>query len=144
MSDRPAPDRKRGPTRPLSERAARFAARMAMTDRRARFARRLEQVTAERRSRVRRRRLARALSRLFLAAVVLTAGGLLAGWAGTVLGAGLLLVSAVGVVVAGRLARRRGATAWDWQVQEYRLLGNPSEDVRRRDPPKGPGTIGDG
>lgn len=144
MDERPEPDRRRGPPRPLSQRASRYAEQMAATDRGERFSRRLERVSAIHRSRHRRRGLTEALSWTLLAALVVGAGAWLGGGVGLLVGGGLLLLSVVTIQVARRLARRRGATAWDWQLQRHRLLGNPSEEVRRRDPPKGPGIIGRG
>jgi hypothetical protein len=54
---RPPPDRRAGPTRALSERAARFVGRASAIDRRARYERRRREVTEQRRTR-RRRQLA--------------------------------------------------------------------------------------
>jgi hypothetical protein len=48
--------------------------------------------------------------------------------------AGLALALAAGIV-AGIVARRRGAEAWDWHHQRYVLLGNPAREVRDADRP---------
>lgn len=35
-----------------------------------------------------------------------------------------------------RIAARRGASAWDWQVGRHRLFGDPSRMVQERDDPR--------
>lgn len=132
-------DRMRGRSRPLSDRAAGYAARAMHVDRAGRFRRRREEVAALRR----RRRL---LGRLgWLSVVVGTTvagalvgeiadgfaavGGALVGAGAGGLGVGLYLLMSVA-------ARRRGARAWDWQAQRYRLIGDPSRRVQRMDEPR--------
>lgn len=138
-SRRRPPARRRGETRPLSERAARFVSRVASTDRRQRHERRRREVTEIRR--IRRRRRVLASVALWGAVVLSLVGGgwLLAGSIGAAIGAGAVGLVAVGVALARRLAAQRGAIAWDWTVQRYRLLGNPfgedDEDDRGREGP---------
>lgn len=131
----PAVDR--GPTRPLSERAARMAARRAMTDRRGRFRERLDAVRADAE---RRRRRARVRDRLTVAALLVGLPAL--GWwlAGSVdgvepgTGAVVGLVAAVLALIGRRqaraYARSRGAQAWDWTTGRHVTHGDPSKRVQ--------------
>ncbi|MBW3621421.1 MAG: hypothetical protein KY461_14345 [Actinobacteria bacterium] len=142
MDDRRVPDTSRGPTRALSERAARMAARAAMTDRGSRFAARFEAIE---RAEERRRRREQLLERAVVLAILLGAP-LLGWWAATLLGATAGTGVAVGIPtgVALVLLRRwthryaagRGATAWDWQRRRYVVHGRPSREVQARDDPR--------
>lgn len=131
-SDRPPPARDRGSDRPLSPRAARFAAETWRTDRHRRFGRRLEEIRAARRGRGRRRRLAIATG-VVLGLVGVVVLGATLGTAGTLAGT----VGVVGITVIEmarrRLAERRGAPAWDWKAQRYRVFGRPADRVRGAD-----------
>lgn len=64
---------------------------------------------------------------------VVVVGALLGGATGVALGLGAVGLTAVGLLVARWIAARRGATAWDWQLQRHRLIANPSERVRDLD-----------
>lgn len=135
-SDRRSPPaRHRGPVRPLSERAARFVSRAATTDRRELHLRRRRDVAEARRARRRRRLLTVVLSGVSTAAALVVVGALIAGPAGAAVGGGVVVLLLVGGLLVRRLAARRGALAWDWQLQRHRLMGNPSEHVRSMDEP---------
>lgn len=146
-SSRPPPDVDRGPTRPLTERAARMAARAAMTDRGARFATRFEAVQrAERR----RRRRDQLVERAVVGSLLLGAP-LIGWWVASILGVAAGTGVGVGVPVgvaavllrrwSQRYATRRGAEAWDWQRRRHVVHGDPSRGVQRR---SRPGAHGDG
>lgn len=51
---------------------------------------------------------------------------------------GLLVATAVAAAWWGAeaLAAKRGASAWDWRAQRYRLLGDPSRVVQDLDDPE--------
>lgn len=64
---------------------------------------------------------------------VVVVGALLGGSTGVAVGLGAVGLTAVGLVAARWIAVRRGATAWDWQLQRHRLIADPSERVRDLD-----------
>lgn len=142
MRDDRVPDTDRGPTRPLTERAARMAARAAMTDRDARFHVRFEVIA---RAEARRRRRERLLERTVVLGTLLGAP-LLGWWVATLLdvtgGTGIAVGIPVGVVTvlvrrwSQRYASRRGATAWDWQRRRHVVHGDPSRSVQQRTGPE--------
>lgn len=127
--------------------AERLRARARATDRAGRFAARLAEVERAQERRRRLRRLVRvgwvvlfagvgALVPLVVAAVLAApdpVGGDL------LLGAGVgALVGALGPVARNWLARRRGAQAWDAYHERYVLFGDPSAQVRDADRPDTP------
>jgi hypothetical protein len=130
------PDVDRGSGRPLSERAARMAARAALTDRRSRFRTRLVEVRA---AEARRRRRERWVERLIVTALLVgapLAGGWAAPFVGATVGVGAAvgLVAAVGILAARAIARRRalgrGARSWDWTTRRHVSYGDPSRRVQ--------------
>ncbi|MDX1621173.1 MAG: hypothetical protein R3320_09295 [Nitriliruptorales bacterium] len=130
----PYPDR--GEPRELSARARRLVDEAQATDRGERFRLRLERVVTSRDQRRRRRRAASAVSLVLLALTGIAIGAVLGGLAGAVIGMG-----SVALVWGLRhtlrlLAPRRGASAWDWRAQRYRLMGDPSKAVQERDRPQ--------
>lgn len=136
MSDRPRPDIERGGHRELSDRARRLVDRSQVTDRHSRFRDRLLRIRSERsRRRTLRQTLEIAGSVLFVLIAVML-GAVFGGWSG----AGVGLVVALAVAVTRRLllawAPRRGASAWDWRAQRYRVLGDPSKVVEDLDRPR--------
>ena len=73
---------------------------------------------------------------VLLALTGIAIGAVLGGLAGAVIGMG-----SVALVWGLRhtlrlLAPRRGASAWDWRAQRYRLMGDPSKAVQERDRPQ--------
>lgn len=133
--ERRPPDRFRGTPRPLSDRAARWVSEAATVDRRARYAQRLREVEEHQRSARRVRVVTLALGWLAGAAVATVGGFLLGGTLGVLVGVVALGLVAAGHAAVGALARRRGAPAWDWRAQRYRLLGRPADEVQARDRP---------
>ncbi|MDX1658589.1 MAG: hypothetical protein R3343_07205 [Nitriliruptorales bacterium] len=135
MSDRPSPDIDRGGERDLSDRAQRLVDRAQVTDRRSRFRHRLGRIRAQRSRRQVRRQTIEVVGTFAAVAVAVVLGAALEGWAGAAIG----LAVAVAVLGARRLllawAPRRGASAWDWQAQRYRVLGDPSKTVQELDRP---------
>ncbi|MBW3658268.1 MAG: hypothetical protein KY457_06495 [Actinobacteria bacterium] len=137
MDDDRVPDTSRGPTRPLGDRAARMAARAALTDRGARFAARYE---ALERAEQRRRRREGLLERAIVLGIVLGVP-VLGWWAAAFLGASggtgvaVGIPVGVGLVLLRRWVRRaaaaRGATAWDWQRRRHVVRGDPSRSVQQ-------------
>lgn len=133
----PAVDR--GPTRPLTSRAEEMRDRVAATDRRARFDRRVAEVERAATKRSRRRRLgawAVALSVLVTGPLVgaLTApyvGG--TATSGVIVGAGFAVASVALRLWLVRYAATRGATAWDWQRGRHVVHGDPSRSVQSLD-----------
>ena len=121
------------PARPEPATALPLVGRAAMTDRAARFDERFEVVAGAHARREQRRRQVTAAVGSVASATAVGIGFALGGAAG--------LAAAVGVTAAGwgasrvaaRGARRRGATAWDWQAQRYRLLGRPADRVQALD-----------
>lgn len=119
-------------------------ARAEATDRAGRFRQRLAAVERERERRERRRRAARVLWVVVgAAAAPLVPVVVAAVVQGPPPGGGALVVaSLVGAVLGGvvppvrdRLARRRGASAWDAYRERYVLLGDPAAQVRDADRP---------
>ncbi len=120
-------------------------ARADATDRAGRFEQRLEEV-----ERIRaRRRVVRLVVRVLWVVVGAAAAPLVPVVAAAVVGgpaptgdtlavAALVgaVVGAVGPPVRDRLARRRGASAWDAYRERYVLLGDPSAQVRDADRPE--------
>lgn len=86
-----------------------------------------------RRVRRRRRLLTVALAGGSTLVALVVVGALLGGASGVWLGLAIGALAVFGAVSVRRLAARRGATAWDWQLQRHRLLANPSERVRASD-----------
>lgn len=119
----------------MSERAAHYAAEAGLVDRGARWRQRLAEVEAVGARRRRRARIVASASwgTSLVAGVVL--GWAILGWRGVLAAVGVVAITAAGTAGARALARRRGASAWDWQAQRYRLLGDPSAEVQRRDRP---------
>lgn len=66
---------------------------------------------------------------------VVVIGWALLGWRGALAGGGAVAITAATTIAARRSARHRGASAWDWRAQRYRLWGDPSAEVHRRDRP---------
>jgi len=62
-------------------------------------------------------------------------GGLLGGGVGILLAVVGLGAAVVSRPTLRRVAARRGALAWDWQAQRYRLVGDPSARVQELDRP---------
>lgn len=133
-----------GPAGPATRPAERLRARAAATDRAGRFELRLQEV---RRLQARRRRVRR-LVRIGWACVFAALGGLAPIVVAAVLSAAdpsgrmLLLGAAIGAVVGAlgpslrnRVARRRGARAWDAYNDRYVLLGEPASNVHDADRP---------
>lgn len=140
--DRPdRPDR----TVPAVRRPAeRLRARAAATDRAGRFELRLAEVRRLQARRRRVRRLVRAgWACLFAGLGALTPVVVAAVGGHPDPGGGMLLLGAVVGAVVGtlgpslrnRLARRRGAQAWDAYNERYVLLGDPAANVRDADQP---------
>ena len=124
------------PARPLSERAAAYVARAAMTDKADRFDQRLSAVSADRRHRQRRARIV-VVAGLAVAMVVLGfVGHRIGGTAGVFAGVAVVDLLVIGWIAMQRiLERTRGASAWSWQTQRYVAIGNPSRDVQKLDEP---------
>lgn len=101
--------------------------RAAATDRRQRYEQRRREVARIRRSRRRRQILTAVLIWGTTAVSLPVVGWLIAGAPGAAAGGGAVGVLALGVVWVRWLAARRGAVAWDWQLQRHRLLGQASE-----------------
>jgi fatty acid desaturase len=136
MREDRVPDVDRGPTRPLTERAARLAARSALTDRKGRFAERFEAVQAAEARRRRREQLVERATVLAILVGTPLLGWWAATWLGVTAGTGVAVGIPAGVVVVlvrrwlARYAEHRGATSWDWQRRRHVVHGDPSRSVQ--------------
>ena len=110
----------------------------AATDRETRFHLRREQMARDRAHAQRRRATMQRVAWALGAAATVLLVAVMAGERGALVGVVVVVLALVASAVGARLAPRRGASAWDWQAQRYRLHGRPADRVQALDRPDGP------
>ena len=131
-------DRSRPSRRPATPAAVVLAQEAAATDRESRFRLRREQVARERALARRRHVVLQRGAWILGFAGLLVVGAVVEGGRGAMIAVAVGAVAVAAALLAGRLAARRGASAWDWQAQRYRLHGRPADRVQALDRPDGP------